>query len=63
MSTWKKPVGLDRVDLAVDRQDAPDVADQEQARPRAKVSRSNFIFCGGRNSGVANDVFRRKNEI
>jgi hypothetical protein len=32
-------------------------------RLRAKVSRSNFIFDGERNSGVANDIFRRKNEI
>jgi hypothetical protein len=30
---------------------------------RRKVSRSNFILDGGRNWGVANDVFRRKNEI
>jgi hypothetical protein len=30
---------------------------------RAKVSRSNFIFVGGRNWVAANDVFRRENEI
>jgi hypothetical protein len=30
---------------------------------RAKVSRSNFIFDGGRNRVLADDVFRRKHEI